>query len=97
MLELPALQRHMGEATTRATRRQLRRAVGDQALEVITAHDHNLEFLRRELLKHTERLDAADRDVFALHEKLKTAELRDLARPNPQTFRERLRWLWGGK
>ncbi len=87
----------MSEAAAKQVRRDLRRAVGDQALEAMQAQSNNLEFLRRQTLKLAERADTNDQDIHTLYDRLETMKRLDDLRPNPQTFRERLRWLWTGR
>jgi hypothetical protein len=87
----------MSEAAAKQARREIRRAVGEASLEALSVVGNNLEVLRAETLKLAERADANDRDVLAIYDRLDTIKRLDDRRPNPQTVRERLRWLLTGR
>ena len=96
----------MGQATLKATRRQLRRAVGADGLAVVQDHDHALAILQNALatcqreiaslaLHHTEQRKAHASlrdDVTSLQ-----ADVESLLTWRTQGWWANLRWVFTGK
>ncbi len=87
----------MSESAVKQNRRDLRRAVGTEALGVIGGLAQNLESLRVSTVNLANRADANDRDIHTLYDRIETLKRLDDLRPKPQTLRARLRWLWSGR
>jgi len=90
----------MSASVDKATRRDLRRAMGAEAIAVLNSHADTLHDLLKGLERFNARLSSLQADVGQLHQQQDDAALALTARCEPlarPTFWSRLRWLMRGR
>lgn len=95
----------MGQATDKATRRELRRAVGLDGLAAMQDHAQALAILQSAVATSQREIAALALDHASLKESHRTLLETVIGHANQlsafheqtRTFRQRLRWLWSGR
>lgn len=80
----------MRGVVAKGARRELRRAMGDQAIDVVQAHTETL-------IRHGQALVETRQQAEQQYRWLRQELEQMKARPDPRTWVERLRWLMTGK
>lgn len=93
----------MSQSQDKQIRRDLRRAIGSEAVEVMDRQVEALGFMGQGMKLHAERLLAAELEIYDHRTEITQLnaeiELRDLRleHATPNTLGERLRWLLTGR
>ena len=93
----------MSQSQDKAVRRDLRRAIGSEAVEVMNRQVEAIGFMGQGMKLHAERLLALELAGYDTAQEISTLkaelDLRDLRAENstPKNWRERLRWLVLGR